>query len=67
MTVPTVPIPPGLGAQRRLGAGWASWLDRLPGLTRALLEQWDLAPAGAAMHGWCSLVVPVEDEAGERA
>ncbi|MCD6640591.1 MAG: aminoglycoside phosphotransferase family protein, partial [Nocardioides sp.] len=67
MTVPTVPIPAGLAAQRELGAGWARWLDRLPALTRALLEEWDLRPVGAALHGWCSLVVPVADGTAQRA
>ena len=57
-------VPPGLEAQRGLGPEWADWLDRLPRRRDELLEEWALAPDGAVMHGFCSLVVPVRDEAG---
>lgn len=52
-------IPPGLEAQRSLGPGWASWLDRLPRLAQNLLAEWELAQVTASLHGFCSLVLPV--------
>src|SRR5688572_24368837 len=49
------------------GADWASWVARLPRLADDLLEEWDLRPDGLSMHGYCSLVLPVETGAGEQA
>ncbi|MGZ4445177.1 MAG: aminoglycoside phosphotransferase family protein [Nocardioides sp.] len=46
-------------AQRALGPDWGAWLDALPRLVADLLEEWELAVDGEAMHGHCSLVVPV--------
>jgi streptomycin 6-kinase len=60
-------IPDGLLAQRALGADWGRWLDRLPGLAGELLGDWELRPAGAAVHGYCSLVLPVSDADGALA
>lgn len=65
MTAPR--IPDGLLAQRALGADWGRWLDRLPRLAEELLGEWQLRPAGAALHGYCSLVVPVSDVDGALA
>lgn len=65
MTAPR--IPDGLLAQRTLGADWGRWLDRLPRLADELLGEWQLRPAGAAVHGYCSLVVPVSDVDGALA
>ena len=62
-----VTIPPGLDAQRRLGPHWAAWLDRLPALTREVVEEWGLEPDGESWHGSCSLVVPVTTVDGARA
>ena len=59
-------VPPGLAAQGALGPDWQGWLDRLPRLRDDLLDEWSLRVDGSAMHGWCSLVVPVLTEAGER-
>lgn len=63
----SVAIPPGLLAQRSLGEDWGRWLDRLPRLTDELLGEWDLRAADAAVHGYCSLVVPVTDADGAPA
>jgi streptomycin 6-kinase len=64
----TVPrIPDGLLAQRSLGDDWGRWLDRLPRLAGELLAEWELRPAGPAVHGYCSLVVPVSDRDGASA
>jgi len=54
-----VGIPPLLDEQRALGPGWATWLDRLPRLASELLGEWELRPVASALHGYCSLVVPV--------
>lgn len=60
-------IPPDLEAQRVLGPDWVDWLDRLPRLASDLLAQWDLTPVATAMHGFCSLVLPVVTAAGDGA
>lgn len=49
------------------GAGWAAWVDGLPGRVDSLLEQWRLALDGTPMHGHCSLVLPVRTDAGAPA
>lgn len=59
-----VAIPAELLAQRSLGEDWGRWLDRLPRLATDLLEEWRLTPGGPALHGYCSLVVPVVDADG---
>ncbi len=43
---------------------WAGWLRRLPRRTSELLEEWRLTPVATALHGYCSLVVPVVDADG---
>jgi streptomycin 6-kinase len=59
-----VAIPPALLGQRELGEDWGRWLDRLPRLADELLADWHLRPTGGALHGHCSLVVPVSDADG---
>jgi streptomycin 6-kinase len=59
-----VTIPEGLLAQRELGDDWGRWLDRLPRVTADLLDEWRLRPTGTSLHGFCSLVLPVEDADG---
>lgn len=63
----TVQVPAALEAARVRGPAWAAWLDRLPGLARELLEEWQLGPDGAERHGYCSLVLPVRTAAGRPA
>lgn len=43
------------------GPEWAAYVDRLPGVLRALLEEWQVEPdpASRVMHGHGSVVVPV--------
>lgn len=43
------------------------WLARLPALARSVLDRWDLAVDGDAMHGACALVLPVRQKSGEPA
>lgn len=62
-----IEIPPGLDEQRDGGPAWAAWLDRLPRLTTELVEEWALTLDGAAMHGACSLALPVRTEDDEPA
>jgi streptomycin 6-kinase len=60
----SVEIPAGFLAQGAPGGPMAGFLVRLPGLVREVLEDWQLAPDGAARHGSTSLVVPVRTTAG---
>ncbi|HEU5038703.1 MAG TPA: aminoglycoside phosphotransferase family protein [Nocardioides sp.] len=46
---------------------WADFVDRLPGLLRDLLEEWQLAADGEATHGHAAVVVPVRTVAGRPA
>jgi streptomycin 6-kinase len=55
-------IPSGLQAYADRGPDWAAWLERLPGVVRDLLEEWQLSPDGDATHGHASLVLPVRDD-----
>lgn len=43
------------------------WLARLPALAESLLDRWDLTVDGDAMHGACSLALPVRQRSGEPA
>ncbi|GAA1930044.1 streptomycin 6-kinase [Nocardioides lentus] len=60
-------VPAGLEERRADGEDWADWLDRLPALVDALLAEWSLRPDGAALHGFCSLVLPVTGREGPAA
>src|SRR5918993_874375 len=59
-----VTIPPALLSQQALGEDWAHWLDGLSRRTEELLDEWRLRPVAVALHGFCSLVVPVVDADG---
>ena len=63
----TTGIPSGLERQRHLGPEWSDWLDRLPRMRDDLVEEWGLTPDGVAMHGFCSLVLPVRAADGGEA
>jgi streptomycin 6-kinase len=60
-------IPPALASNASIGPTWADWLDRLPRLIRDVAEEWELAFDGAPMHGFGSVVVPVQDGDGRTA
>ncbi|HYO31916.1 MAG TPA: aminoglycoside phosphotransferase family protein [Nocardioidaceae bacterium] len=60
-------IPAGLLKQAELGPDWADWLDRLPGLYRAMVSDWELTCDGAPLHGFVSLVVPVRTRSARPA
>ncbi|HIZ34871.1 MAG TPA: aminoglycoside phosphotransferase family protein [Candidatus Ruania gallistercoris] len=42
----------------------ADWLDRLPGLVREVLGEWDLNLDGPPAHGYSALVLPVRSPRG---
>ncbi len=64
----TVVIPTRwVSSQQGLGPDWASWFERLPALVATMLDAWQLDVDGAAMNGFCSLVVPVRTESGDQA
>jgi streptomycin 6-kinase len=60
-------IPAELEANRSLSPVWDAWLDDLPKLVTDFLDEWDLSRDGCAMHGFCSLVLPVRTSAGRPA
>jgi streptomycin 6-kinase len=60
-------LPDGVLGMARRGPGWARWVDGLPARLEGLLVEWELAPDGWSMHGYCSIVVPVRTAAGEPA
>lgn len=64
---PRLLIPPDLESRRALGTPWGAWLDRLPALYRDLVDEWELAPDGEPMNGYCSVVVPVRAADGTPA
>ena len=60
-------LPAGVLGMRSRGDDWAAWVDRLPAMVSALVEEWGLTIDGDLMHGWCALVVPVLTADGQRA
>jgi len=63
----TIALPPEVLGFADRGPSWAEWVRRLPRLTAAILDEWELAVDGEPMSGWTALVVPVVTDAGERA
>jgi len=63
-----VDIPTGwVASQIGLGPAWASWFERLPRLAEDVLADWSLTVEGPSMNGFCSLVLPVRTDTGDRA
>jgi streptomycin 6-kinase len=62
-----VEIPADFLAVASRGQDWADWIDRLPRLTRDLLDEWQLRVDGTTSYGNCALVVPVITADGQRA
>jgi streptomycin 6-kinase len=65
--LPPVTIPPEFLLVASRGADWAEWLDKLPGLVRDLLDEWDLRAGAEPSYGECALVVPVTTTDGVEA
>ena len=57
-------LPAGVRAMADRGPEWLRWVDDLTGIARSHLEQWELRPEGAAIHGSRSLVLPVRTSDG---
>lgn len=60
-------LPVGVRAMADRGPQWATWIDALPALTREVVAQWRLRLDGPAIHGHCSLVLPVRTPDGADA
>jgi streptomycin 6-kinase len=60
-------LPEGVLGMARRGPDWTRWVDDLPARLEGLLVEWELAPDGWSMHGYCSIVVPVRIAADEPA
>lgn len=56
-----IEVPPAFAASTvaREGETGEAWLATLPGLVEELCERWELEVAGAPMHGYVAVVVPV--------
>jgi streptomycin 6-kinase len=60
-------LPPTYRAYAARGQEWVDFLDRLPGMLRDLLGEWDLTTDGEVTHGECAVVVPVRTASGRPA
>ncbi len=60
-------LPDGVLGMARRGPAWAAWVESLPAVLTALLEEWQLTTDGWMMHGFCALVVPVRTASGRAA
>lgn len=61
-----IEVPAGLAVSATRGSAWDRWLDALPHTAAAVLDEWALAPDGAAQHGRHSLIVPVRADDATR-
>ncbi len=61
------PIPSTFSAYAARGEPMAAFLDRLPGLVREVVEEWELDYDGTPTHGSCALAVPVRTSGGTPA
>ncbi len=59
-------LPAGVLGFASRGPEWAVFVDRLPGLVRQLLDEWQLVEDGTPMHGHCALVLPVRTAVSRR-
>ena len=66
MSVP-FEIPPTFSAYGVPGGAFTAFLDRLPGLVRDLVGEWELTHDGHPWHGVGALAVPVRTRAGRPA
>ena len=60
-------LPDGVLGMARRGPAWAGWVERLPGIADAVLDEWELTLDGVPMHGFCALVLPVRTPGGRPA
>ncbi|WP_158168768.1 aminoglycoside phosphotransferase family protein [Mycolicibacterium smegmatis] len=62
-----IELPDAVRAMAARGPRWQTWVDGLAKLVRTQIGDWELTVDGAAMHGYCSIVVPVRDRDGASA
>ena len=60
-------LPAAVIAMAGRGPQWAQWVDGLPAVQRAVVEEWSLRPEGTPQHGHVSLVRPVRTASGRPA
>ncbi|MDF1602070.1 aminoglycoside phosphotransferase family protein [Nocardioides sp. YIM 152315] len=63
----SITLPETFLAYAARGPDFAGWLDRLPGLLRDLIAEWELVVDGDPGHGHCAVVVPVRTASGRPA
>lgn len=54
-----IALPDGVAAMADRGPDWQRWVDTLPTVAAGLVRDWELTVDGSALHGFCSLVLPV--------
>lgn len=64
MSAPAVALPQGVVAMADRGPDWAAWVERLPGVVRDLIAEWELRLDGEPLHGFTAIVVPVVTRSG---
>ncbi|MCX6395621.1 MAG: aminoglycoside resistance protein [Propionibacteriales bacterium] len=64
MPAPVVALPPGVLGMATRGADWAAWVERLPGVVRDLMAEWELRQDGEPLHGFTAILVPVVTRSG---
>jgi streptomycin 6-kinase len=62
-----IELPAAFRAYAARSESFARFLDELPRRVGELVDEWRLAPDGAPMHGFCSLVLPVRAPDGVSA
>ncbi|QVI25811.1 phosphotransferase [Mycolicibacterium neoaurum] len=62
-----IDLPDGVRAMAARGPEWQRWVDDLPTRTAGAVQDWSLAVDGSALHGFCSLVLPVRTADGVAA
>lgn len=60
-------LPAGVRGFAARGPDWADFVAGLPGLVRALLDDWQLVEDGDPLHGYCALVLPVRTAGNQPA
>jgi streptomycin 6-kinase len=56
---PVIELPAGVRAMAARGPEWQTWVEGLPKLVASQLDEWNLTVDGAAIQGFCSIVLPV--------
>ena len=62
-----IDLPEDVRAMAGRGPRWQSWVDGLPRAIQDQFDEWDLRSDGPALHGHCSIVLPVRTDEGTPA